>query len=786
MSPDVHVLGIRHHGPGSARAVALALEQIGPAVVVIEGPPELDAIVGLVADPGMCPPVAGLVYDVDAPRRATFYPLAAFSPEWVAMRWGLAAGVPVRFADLAATNRLAPEAGDVGDTAGDDSAGGTDSATGDRPPEDGPAGDDSVGDEPAGAGGPPIDEALDPIGALAAAGGYDDAERWWEDAIEQRVAGDGALARFAAIADAMAEFRSDLPAERLDRDLLLAREASMRTILRSILKQTDGPIAMVCGAFHASALDPDSWPTAASDRAMLKGMPKTKVAATWAPWTAGRLAFASGYGAGVTAPRWYEHLFVAEDDVVARWMVDTARLLRDQGYDASAASAVEATRLADTLAAMRGRPATGLDEVNDAAETVLASGSALAMATISHRLLVGSTLGTVPESTPMVPLAKDLERQAKTLRLTRSAAEKTITLDLRREPQLARSVFFRRLAILGIDWARPVSAGPTGGTFKEAWVLEWRPELAVTVIEASLYGTTVESAAAARVTHDAAGSASLQRLAELVESCLSAELPDALDATLEAMAARTATAPDQSALMQAIEPLARTRRYGDVRGVDTSRVHDVLATMTMRAAIGLAVACASLDDDAAAEMRRAIESVERGVSLVADPGLTEEWRDALARLSPTALHGEVAGAVTRILLDAGRLDDDGAARRLSRALSPAVTPAAAAAWLDGFLSGDVALLLHDRALFGLIDAWVSGLDPTDFDDLLPLIRRTFARFEKAERRRIGELVSAGTAGRHRGGSQDSDQDLFGLDMDRAMPAVREVAELLGLTIGDRP
>src|SRR5690349_24519293 len=93
----VEVLGVRHHGPGSARSVGRALDELRPDVVVIEGPPELDALIPLAGDPDLVPPVAGLVYAVEAPRRAAFYPFAAFSPEWVALQWSLDHGVEVRF-----------------------------------------------------------------------------------------------------------------------------------------------------------------------------------------------------------------------------------------------------------------------------------------------------------------------------------------------------------------------------------------------------------------------------------------------------------------------------------------------------------------------------------------------------------------------------------------------------------------------------------------------------------------------------------------------------------------
>jgi len=799
----VEVLGVRHHGPGSARSVGRALDLLEPDVVVIEGPPELDAVAALALDAAMAPPVAGLVYDVKEPRRASFYPMAVFSPEWVALRWALKHGAMVRYVDLPAANRLAepdPDpAGSDSDPAGSEAAdsdpAGSEAADSDGADSD--TGEAHHADDGATREVDPwqtltAEQLADPLGVLAQLAGYDDAERWWEDAIEQRSPGDNVLHRFALVREAMAELRRSLDNRAMpDPELNERREASMRKILRSVVRGAKGAeaprsVAVVCGAFHAPALHPDDWPSASADNATLRGLAKTKVAATWAPWTSGRLAYASGYGAGVTAPGWYEHLFVTgadpsaddlvgagRDEVVSRWMVRLARALRAEGHDASAASAVEATRLATTLAALRARPLAGLAEVGDAAQTVFGHGSNLPLATVAPAMLVGNSLGAVPPETPMVPLAQDLAATQRSLRLKVSAEAKTVIVDLRQPAQLARSVLFQRLLLLGIDWARAADAGRSTGTFKEAWTLEWVPEFTVAVIEASVFGTTVHSAAEAKVVDEAEAAPDLASLASLIEICLAAKLPLALDAVLSILSARTALQPDHLAVMGSVEPLARTRRYSDVRGVDTEVVHDVLVAMVARSAIGLASACASLDDDAATEMRTAVESVERGVSLVADNDLTARWHDALEGLSST-VHGAVLGRTTRILLDAGRIDVEEGGRRLGRALSLASDPGQGAAWLDGFLAGDVALLLLDAKLFALVDQWLSGLDKAGFDDLLPLIRRTFSRFEPAERRQIGNLVSRG------GGLLDGDRDGSAVDVERARPTVAKVAQLLGL------
>ena len=41
---------------------------------------------------------------------------------------------------------------------------------------------------------------------------------------------------------------------------------------------------------------------------------------TWVPWTYGRLSYASGYGAGIRSPGWYDHLFSSPGQPIERWL----------------------------------------------------------------------------------------------------------------------------------------------------------------------------------------------------------------------------------------------------------------------------------------------------------------------------------------------------------------------------------------------------------------------------------------------------------------------------------
>lgn len=808
------LFGVRHHGPGSARAVRAALDEVGPRAVLIEGPPEADELVGLAGEADMRPPVALLAHATDDPGRSAFWPFAEFSPEWVALRWGLDHGVPVRFIDLPAAHSLArPEA--------------------EEPTQEGKS------PEPAEAAGDPVDAGeelrIDPIAVLAETAGYDDPERWWEDVVEHRGTSDGdACAPFDALADAMEALREQYGHGGHDRDLV--REAHMRLRIRAAQKEFGSGVAVVCGAWHVPALRART--TVTADRALLKGLPKVKVGLTWVPWTHRRLSRAGGYGAGIDSPGWYGHLFEARDRPIERWMTKIAGLLRAEDQLVSSAHVIEAVRLADTLAALRGRPLPGLSETTDAVRAVLCEGSDLPLSLIQDRLVVGDVLGEVPADAPAVPLQRDLDRTRRTVRLKPEASDRDIELDLRKDTDAARSRLLHRLRLLNIDWGEPARSRSSTGTFRETWRLRWEPELAVRVAEAGIWGTTVLGAATAKAEADAIGAQQLAEVTALAEQCLQAALSDALPVVMRVLADRAALDCDVGHLAQALPALVRSVRYGDVRGTDTAALAGVAAGLAERVFVGLPPACVQLDADGAADMRGHIDAVHTAVGLLAETatdtdghahtadhahtaageadattatatgtgtatatatatgtragsgrgdGIRGRWRSVLRTLAVRdTVPGVVRGRSARLLLDEGALDEDEAARLMGLALSPGTPPLDAAAWVEGFVgggSGGGMLLVHDERLLGLVDAWLTSVPAAAFTDVLPLLRRTFSAYEPGVRRTLGELVGRGSAHHGRaavtGSGTAPDGFAPGLDRDRADAVLPVLRHLLG-------
>lgn len=715
MPSEVEYFGIRHHGPGSARRLLESMDALQPAEVLIEGPADLSDLIPMLAHKDMAPPLALLAYPTGEPERSIFWPFSVFSPEYQAIVWAVQQQVPVRFIDLPVYWRW-----DEGDAT--------------EPEKVEPIGQDVAESEEAE---PQVDAPAnplarierDPIGALAFAAGYEDGESWWQHVIEEN---SEAGPIFAAVADAMQALREDTPPAR---GVEAAREAHMRLEIAKARKQSDGLVAVVCGAWHVPALLAKH--TAKDDRELLKGAKKRKVSATWTPWTAPRLAMSSGYGAGVAAPGWNRHLWeTPREEQTTRWIARIARCMREHGQVVSTASLIETERLAVSLAAIRGRPNAGFEEITDATVACLCFGNRTLWQSIASELLIGSEVGSISDGVPLAPLLEDLQRQQKAARLKPEALERELAIDLRSESGLFRSTLLHRLNALKVPWGKLNDPGRSRGTLRERWVLSWEPEYAVELVENLVYGATIEQAAAGRIVVRVQDSTKLGELSNLVFEALTAQLPEAAAKVSNALEHRAGQATDCLELLSALPPIADVLRYGKAREFDTAQLSSLFKRIAVGASLALHHASRGLDDDTATMLRQSIRDADRALQLVESPSL-ELWLDSLRELmtddQATPL---VAGQAARLLYEGEHITSQHAVDVLARKLSPGVSTSEAAGFFEGFLEGAGNRLIHDQQLRRCVSDWIIGLDFQTFVESLPLFRRVFSNMDAMERRRL--------------------------------------------------
>jgi len=744
----INILGIRHHGPGSARNVKAFLESVKPDIVLVEGPPEADAMLQWVGHQDLKPPVALLCYQPDDPQRSVFYPFADFSPEWQAILYAKKQNIHVRFMDLPAGNQMLIEKEQA-----------------EEKEQDIPVKPDHINLEAQSYG----QLYKRPISYLSDAAGFADDEKWWEHTFEYRLNNDEV---FDAVGEAMQALRESLPQK--DKKLERFREAYMRRAIRQAEKEMFHTIAVICGAWHVPALQNKS--SQKDDNELLKGLPKTKTECTWIPWTFNRLSFYSGYGAGINSPGWYNHVWHHPNDDGTLWMAHVAQLFRKQQMDTSVAHIIEAVRLAESLASLRGLSKAGLEELNEATLSVLGNGESILLKLVHEELIVGHQIGEVPVEIPKPPLQLDIEKLQKKLRLPPTADFKDYTLDLRKETDLERSVFLHRLNLLGIKWGQQQYVAGKG-TFKEQWRLQWDPGYSVEIIERGNLGNTVLEATANSVLNQAKETTNLKVISDLLEKSIPAELPDAIEILIYRLNNLAAASADIIELMEIVPGLITVARYGNVRKTDATVVLSIISSIITRICISLPNACVAIDDDAAQKLLGLFYKLNDGINLLQEPETISGWQQTLQHIAGNKGTSPVIGGYsTRLLNDGKLLSADQLMKYFGFAMSSATAPVISAAWLEGFLKGSGTLLLLDQDLWAVIDNWVSGLSDDTFMQVLPLLRRTFANFSTPERRKLGEKVRTGNT---TGQLHHSITPNF--DDERARKGLPVIMELLGLT-----
>lgn len=714
----LHVLGIRHHGPGSAALLRKALDLIDPVCVLVEGPPEGDELIQYVADPNLKPPVAMLLHATEETELALFMPFAEFSPEWQAMQWALQHKRPVRFCDWPAAVSLAQK---------------------------------KIAEESPDTHAP--QERSDALDILASAAGYDDGETFWNGLVEQHAhRGQNALSVFASIETAMTEARAQENAvaqspEEATRNL--QREAFMRSGIRAALKEFDGEIAVVTGAWHVGALR--QLVNASDDRALVKDLPRLKIEVTWVPWTDSRLSAFSGYNAGVISPGWYRHLwslYIREkmadaEESASIWQSRTAFKLREEGFSAPTASAIEATRLALGLAAIRDLPMPGLSEMREASLAAMCDGNPVPLAMLEHKLYIGERVGEIGDRIPQNPLARDLADWQRKTRLKPQDLELEVKLDLRSEAGLLKSTLLHRLNLISVPWGKLTDAQAGRGTFREVWMIKWDPSYSVSLAAALVYGVTIEQAAANYTAKKAGETTSITQLAGLIQSALVADLPETAASCIQRLQSVAVSSSDITDLMNAVSPLARVLRYGTARRLPEDALRSLILSISVEINAGVRIAAHGLDETTATARIVAMEAYDEALRLFADEALTASWRNELGRIvTDDQVTASIAGLSLRRLHDVRAWEPDKVAAEFAMHTS-SLQPKESGAFLEGFLRGGAEVLLQDEPLLQLLDAWLCDLTEADFTESLPLLRRSMSSFDAIARRRLLERVQRG-------------------------------------------
>lgn len=701
--------GVRHLSPACSFYVHKFLDEVSPDIVLIEGPSDLSGLIGTLMGSGVVPPVAIMAYTKEAPVRTILYPLAAFSPELNAMRWAYSHNVPVEFCDLPSDSLLYRETDEEAEEEEENNSG------------------------------------MSVYGMLEESTGQDN-DTFWEHNFEQCTDYDDFIKAVEEYGKSIREFSVS------DRHNEL-REAYMRRRIAESEKKY-GKAAVITGAFHTHGIK--NVPYSADDKKLTDKLKTVPSKATLMPYSYYRLSSRSGYGAGSKAPAYYEIIFknrcrgVMENTPV-EYLSKIAAYQRKNGFMASSAEVIEAVRLAETLAKMRGSSVPAMSDLRDAAVTCMGHGSFGEISLACADVEIGKKIGNLPEGAVCTSVQEDFMRQLKELKLERfhSASTQELELDLRENLRvkseksafldLNRSFFLHRLLQSGIEFGSKMYRSQNNATWAEKWQLRWSPEVEIQVVEASLNGDTVEEAAKYSLNKKLYEAQSLSETANALFQSFSCGLPECVLSAVSAvqsMAAQSSSPVDEG---RTIGELSGVVRFGNIRRISPEPVIPLMQQIYLKFCLQIVNACIC-DKAAAKEFVTAITAVndactahefldfERFISIL------EELSDS-DKVNPL-----ISGFACALLTEKGKISNEKLSEIISRKLSGGTHPDDAAAWFEGLAKRNRRSLIGRLSLWEKLCDFISELDDIDFKPVLLSLRRTFSEFTASERADIAENI----------------------------------------------
>ncbi|MEW4564785.1 DUF5682 family protein [Bremerella sp. JC770] len=493
LETDVVFFPVRHHSPAAATLVARCIDACQAAAVLIEGPSDYNEHLDELLLDHQLPISIYSYFRSSEQTRGAYYPFCEYSPEWLALKHGSQIGATLQFIDLPWTHVARHD----------------------------------------GAAHRYADAELRKgryVQWLCERMQVEDFDDLWDKVVESQPHLDlgDYMRRVHSLCFHIRLWEENISeADRL-------REAFMAERIEAVRQEVSGPIVVVTGGFHCSALaarlegfDCPGIDTPQYDAAPV---PIDEQGIALTTYSYERLDNLSGYNAGMPSPGFYEHAYrqrtSGEPFSHQRLLIDLVAQLRERKQTLSTADLIAVETSAQALAAIRERKHVWRRDLIDAVILALIKdelqyGCASPFLDAVHAVLRGQRRGKLAEGTRMPPLVLDILGQLKEARIEVSRRGHEIELDLLNPEDLAKSRLLHRLRILGI-----IGFQRTGGTdfltrddlqrLWESWKILWGPEFDSSCIEASRYGTSLADAAsnclvevAQRGIHDAETAAAL-------------------------------------------------------------------------------------------------------------------------------------------------------------------------------------------------------------------------------------------------------------------------------------
>lgn len=698
--------GIRHFSPAGAYFVRKFLNENRPDVVLIEGPADFDFLIDDIVSKNLLPPFAIMAYTKEVPIETVLYPFAVYSPEYQAILWARENNKECHFFDLESNIMLGLESKN----------------------------EDEI-----------ISDAPDKIHDKEKTSDFD-MESFWERVLEQSEDMNAYKSGSALFGESL---RNEDEVSLRD----IIRESFMKRKIKEIIDSgiDSEKIVAITGAFHTSAIQ--SLDGAMTDKEY-DSLKKKDSNITLMPYSYYRLSKRTGYGAGNTAPAYYELLwqgFIKNDKTYheRKYLSLLAKYMREHGGIVSSAQVIEATMLSRSIANLRGGSIPTLVDLKDAGITCMGGGSFGEMAMGFAQSDIGTKIGVVPQESMKTSIQSDFLLRLKALKLEKykELVATPLQLDLRENLRvkskesafldLNRSFFLYRLVTLGIDFAKIERNRQDNATWAENWILQWTPEAEIQIVESVLKGDTIDEAVAFVLGERLNNAISISEIADIIEAAFNCGIPKIVEGAGRKLDEMASGAVSIHEIAVTTSKLSDMILFGDIRKLDRKPLEPIVKRLCIRAALILAGESAC-DDMAAVILVEDIQSIHN-VFVLHDFLDKDLWFDKLMEVSNRDdLNTKISGLATAILLDTGKTDENTLRIEVARRLSAGMPAELGANWFAGLSIRNHYALIGRLTLWESLSEYMDSLDEEEFRRSLVFLRRAFVDYSSKEKDMIAE------------------------------------------------
>ncbi len=519
------------------------------------------------------------------------------------------------------------------------------------------------------------------------------------------------------------------------------------------ISQVAGRVVVVTGGFHTVAL-PGT--TGAAP-------PRVDVQPEDAQVTLMRYGFEqldrlNGYASGMPSPEYYQRHWEGRE--VAELLVELARQCRAKHLAVSTADAVAALAHARRLADFRSHAEPSREDLLDGIRSVFIKGAddaeGVPVLALARKLLAGDRVGNVPAEAGLPPLVHDFRQTAARLRLKLDRVEAAeAALDLYRKAEHRdTSRFFHRLTFLQVPFARFVRGpdyvrGESLQRIQEVWNYHWSPQTESTLIECSLYGSTLEESATSRLLEqfrDAEQAGQGRRAdvaAELVLQACRMGLHRHTQELLDRLRALIAEDGAFDSLVQTLETLLLLGVSREPLEAHHLAGLDELGAAAYDRACYLLPELAEANEEQEPQLLDALNAFYQAAQTLGDTPERQwlRWQGLEQLAAAAGGRAALKGAASGLLYGDGRLSDNELVRWLRGHLFGSRGEAEAVDFLRGLLRAARNVLWRTPGMLEAINELLKTSDEERFIRLLPLLRLALSDLTPQECDRVARQVA---------------------------------------------